>query len=141
MSRSALKFTVSKEGRTTLVRLDGPHIVDQMYIARLGEELLTALEEAEPPDLLIDLGEVETLSSSVLGKLIQLLKRARQLHGRVRLCSVQPYVRKIFRITQLDGVFEIHDTAEDALSNEQDGPPQSSDEAAQESPPTEHLPV
>ncbi len=141
MSRSALKFTLRKTGQTTLVRLDGPHIVNQMYIAKLGEELIRVLEKAEPPDLIIDLAQVQSLSSSVLGKLIQLHKHADQLGGRVRLCSLQPYVRKIFRITRLNSVFEIHDSVTDALGEEQDDQPPPSDEPLQECPPVYHLPA
>ncbi|MFP4058271.1 MAG: STAS domain-containing protein [Candidatus Brocadiia bacterium] len=109
------KFTVQKVGPTTVVHLAGPRITDQVTIAELGEELVDVLEQAEPPDLVIDLDEVELLSSSVLGKLIRLLKRTRQRGGRLRLCSIRPSILEVFEITQLNKVFEIYPDADEAL--------------------------
>ena len=76
------------------------------------------LQRAAPPFLLIDLEAVEFLSSSVLGKLIRLYKRARQAGGRVRLCSIRPSIREVFEITQLDKVFEIYPDADEALAHD-----------------------
>jgi len=109
------KFTVSKRGQTTIVKLAGPRVTDQVFINELGDELVALLEQADPPDLLIDLDEIEFLSSSVLGKLIRLLKRTRQANGRLRLCSIRPSIYEVFEITQLNKVFEIYPDADEAL--------------------------
>ena len=118
MPESQHKFAVNRVGETTLVTLIEPRITDQVYINELGDELVEVLDRATPPDLLIDLKRVEFLSSSVLGKLIRLLKRARQCDGRLRLCSIRPSIFEVFEITQLDKVFEIYSDADEAL-----GPP------------------
>ena len=111
------KLTVSKSGSTTVVHLVGPRITDQVYINELGDEMVAVLARAAPPLLLIDLEDVEFLSSAVLGKLIRLYKRARQAGGRVRLCAIRPSIREVFEITQLDKVFEIYPDADEALAN------------------------
>jgi anti-sigma B factor antagonist len=115
MAESQQKFTVSRVGNTTVVKLHGPRITDQVYVSELGDELVAVLEAADPPDLLIDLNDVEFLSSSVLGKLIRLLKRVRDKNGRLRLCSIRPSILEVFEITQLHKVFEIYPDAEEAL--------------------------
>jgi len=115
MPENEPKFTLSKVGPATMVRLAGPRITDQIYINELGDELVALIEPGAPPDLLIDLEEVEFLSSSVLGKLIRLLKRTRQAGGRLRLCSIRPSIREVFEITQLHKVFEIYPDAREAL--------------------------
>ena len=109
------KYAVSKVGQTTVVRLAGPLITDQVYINELGEELERELEQASPPDLLVDLNDVRRLSSSALGKFMRLWKRAAALNGRVRLCSVRPDVRDAFAITGFDKKFEIYPDADEAL--------------------------
>ena len=109
------KYSVRKAGSTTIVRLAGPLITDQVYIHELGEELDRELERAGPPDVLIDLNDVERLSSSALGKFMRLWNRARELGGRVRLCSVRPQVLDAFVITRFDRKFEIYPDAEEAL--------------------------
>lgn len=115
MAESQQKFTVSRIGNTTVVKLNGPRITDQVYVSELGDELVAVLDAADPPDLLIDLDDVEFLSSSVLGKLIRLLKRVREKNGRLRLCSIRPSILEVFEITQLHKVFEIYPDAEEAL--------------------------
>ena len=115
MPENEHKFATGKAGATTVVRLTGPRITDQVYINELGDELVALLEKSDPPDLLIDLEDVEFLSSSMLGKLIRLLKRTRQRKGRLRLCSIRPSIREVFEITQLHKVFEIYPDAQEAL--------------------------
>jgi len=117
MSDNAPKLAVSKTGKTTVIRLAGPSITDQVYINELGDELVAVLEKAVPPDLLVDLNDVEFLSSSVLGKLIRLLKRTRQVNGRLRLCSIRPSILDVFEITQLNKVFEIYPDAAEAMGS------------------------
>jgi anti-sigma B factor antagonist len=109
------KFTVSTVGPTTVVKLAGPRISDQLYITELGDDLVKVFEQAQPHDLLIDLNDVEFLSSMVLGKLIGLLNRARRAKGRLRLCSIRPSILDIFEITQLNKVFEIYPDANEAF--------------------------
>jgi anti-sigma B factor antagonist len=121
MTENPPKFSLSKVGQTAVVKVTGPRLTDVVYITELGDELQAVLEQARPPDLLIDLDEVEFLSSSVLGKLIRLLKRTRQLGGRLRLCSIRPSILEVFEITQLNKVFEIYPDAGEALGAQ--GPP------------------
>jgi anti-sigma B factor antagonist len=109
------KFSVHKTGQTTVLKVSGPRLTDPVYINEFGDELLDVLDQAAPADLLIDLNDVEFLSSSVLGKLIRLLKRTRQINGRLRLCSIRPSILEVFEITQLNKVFEIYPDAVEAL--------------------------
>jgi anti-sigma B factor antagonist len=115
MPEPAPKSRVSKTGQTTVVHVAGPRLTDPVYINEFGDEILDVLDQAKPPDLLIDLNDVEFLSSSVLGKLIRLLKRTRQINGRLRLCSIRPSILEVFEITQLNKVFEIYPDASEAL--------------------------
>lgn len=109
------KYSVRKEGTTTVIRLAGPLITDQVYIGELGDELEGELERAQPPDVLVDLNDVERLSSSALGKFMRLRNRAEELEGRVRLCSIRPRVLDAFVITRFNEKFEIYPDANEAL--------------------------
>jgi anti-sigma B factor antagonist len=57
--------------------------------------------------MVIDLGGVEYLASSVLGKLINLKKRLGAGGGRLSLQHVHPDLVEVFRITRLDRVFDL----------------------------------
>jgi len=114
-SASEPKYSVRDVGMTTVVRLVGPLVTDQVYINELGAELERELARAQPPDLLVDLQEVKRLSSAALGKFMRLWSRARELGGRLRLCSVRTDVRDAFRITRFDEKLEIYPDADEAL--------------------------
>ncbi len=57
--------------------------------------------------LVIDLRDVESLASPVLGKLINLKKQVNLIRGRLGLQHVHPNLVEVFRITRLDQVFDL----------------------------------
>ncbi|MBF2064402.1 MAG: STAS domain-containing protein [Calothrix sp. C42_A2020_038] len=63
----------------------------------------------------IDLADVNFMDSSGLVPLVNGLKTARQNGCRLVLCNVQTPVRLVLELTQLDSVFEIYNTYEDAI--------------------------
>ncbi|MBR8832853.1 MAG: STAS domain-containing protein [Stigonema ocellatum SAG 48.90 = DSM 106950] len=64
----------------------------------------------------IDLVEVDFMDSAGLVSLVKGLKAARQSGCRLVLCNVQPPVRLILELTQLDSVLEIFHTYEDIIT-------------------------
>ncbi|RUT06696.1 hypothetical protein DSM106972_029530 [Dulcicalothrix desertica PCC 7102] len=63
----------------------------------------------------IDLAKVNFMDSSGLVPLVNGLKAARQHGCRLVLCNVQTPVRLVLELTQLDSVFEIYNSYEDAV--------------------------
>lgn len=61
----------------------------------------------------INLAKVDFMDSSGLVSLVKGLKVARQSGCRLVICNVQPPVRLMFELTQLDSVFEIFSSYED----------------------------
>lgn len=57
--------------------------------------------------LVLDLGNVQFMSSAALAKLINLKRKAIGARGRLRLENLHPDVLEVFRIIRLDQVFEI----------------------------------
>ncbi len=70
---------------------------------------LTSLATNNQTLLIIDLKQVEFMDSSGLVALAKALKKARKSGCRLVLCNLQPPVKLIFELTQLDSVFEIFD--------------------------------
>ena len=64
---------------------------------------------------IIDLLSVSFMDSSGLISLIQGLRFAQQNGCRLIICNLQAPVRLILELTQLDSVFEIYHTYEDAM--------------------------
>ena len=69
------------------------------------------LAQPQPNHLwIIDLAQVDFMDSSGLGALVTGLSAARSRGCRLVICNLQPPIRIIFELTQLDSVFEIFET-------------------------------
>jgi anti-anti-sigma factor len=68
------------------------------------------------PSLIIDFSKVRFLDSAGLGALVAIKRQSTQSQGKLCLCGLKGQVREILTLTQLDKIFHIGDTKEDALS-------------------------
>lgn len=57
--------------------------------------------------LVLDFTGVDLISSSLLGKLILLLRRVEGGGGRLLLCELSPTVQAVFRTSNLDKLFKV----------------------------------
>lgn len=110
------EFTIEEErlegGETGIITLGGD--VDLHTAPQLRERLSRAIDDGVSM-LVVDLADVTFIDSMTLGVLLGASKRLRPRGGQLRLVVSEPSVRKIFEITLLDRVFELHDSREDAL--------------------------
>ncbi len=65
--------------------------------------------------IVIDLRGVEYLSSSGLRIFISSMRKINELDGKLVLSSITPMVRKIFKIVELEDLFQIYNNAEEAV--------------------------
>ena len=67
--------------------------------------------------LCLNFGNVQYLSSTVLGKLITLNTRVNEDNGKLVLCAIRPQILEVFKITKLTKLFDITDDETTALSH------------------------
>ncbi len=65
--------------------------------------------------LLVDFAKVRSLSSLMLGELVQLNRAVEAAGGRLALFNIGPLVREVFTVTGLDRVLLLYTDEEDAL--------------------------
>jgi anti-sigma B factor antagonist len=68
-------------------------------------------------EIVIDLSEVSFIDSTTIGILMRTRKRLAPLSGRLLLVCNDPNMVRLFEITALDRLFEIHPTREAALED------------------------
>lgn len=89
--------------------------IDAYSAPELRDHVIEALASGEVTRLVVDLTRATFLDSSALGVLVGALKRMRERHGRLDVVSPPAGVRRIFEITNLDRVLDLHDTLGAAL--------------------------
>jgi anti-sigma B factor antagonist len=83
-------------------------------------EVRRAVEEAvatNPKRLLVDLSGVSFIASDGLGVLIEARHKADADGRKIDLIHPQPHILGLLRKTQLTRLFEIYETAEEAIKN------------------------
>ncbi|HYG73771.1 MAG TPA: STAS domain-containing protein [Planctomycetota bacterium] len=91
-------------------------ILDENNINEIGRQLMDLVVKRYMIKMVIDLGEVKYLSSAVLRQFIALYKAIKAEKGDLKLCRVNPEVREVFKITQLDKMIEIKDDLDSAIN-------------------------
>lgn len=112
-----MNLTVEKrtprEGVTVLA-LRGE--VDVYTSPQVKQEILDLLNDGNVK-IVVDLSEVEYLDSTGLGVLIGGLKRARERDGDLKLICENTRILRIFEITGLTKIFDIHRQESEALES------------------------
>ncbi len=108
----SLHVEVRHDGAHSLVTVHGRAFYDTVEPLRAA---LTSLLHTERPRIVLDLSAVEICDSSGLNLLIDSHRAATAREGWLRLVGLQPMVRRVVDITNLDRLLSIHSTVDDAL--------------------------
>ncbi len=115
MVQTSRRLRLDKVDGVTVVSFADTRIVEDEVIKEVGEELYSLVEDKGHNQLLINFGHLELCSSVILGKLVNLQKRVAAVNGQLKLCGLKPDLLHIFRITNLEKVFEIYADEQTAL--------------------------
>lgn len=81
-------------------------------IERLVESLVGSCRMLR---VVVDLSGLEFINSAMMARLISLRKRVLAAKGKLVLCGLSPHVQTVFSRTRIETLFEIVDTATDAV--------------------------
>jgi anti-sigma B factor antagonist len=104
----------------------GVVVVEMTGSIRIGpncqeiEQVVEDLIRRHETRVIFDLSGVSFIDSSGIGTLVRSLTKLKKLGGTLRLTGVKGMVEGVFKLTQIDKVFEIYPTASEAS---QDLPP------------------
>lgn len=100
-----------------VLRFNDRRLFDDFTVRQVGDALAEALPAKPGGRLVLDFSNVEELSSSMIGKLLLVLRRIDATKGRLRLCELSPSVRGVFRTTNLDRLFAIDRDLRESLEH------------------------
>jgi anti-anti-sigma factor len=117
MAEMKPRVSVEYADNATVVSFVDEKILEEMDIRALQETIMSVIEQSKGINLVLDFGNVRFLSSAVLGLLIRISKRVYERDGRLRLCSINPKIYEVFKITRLTKTFDIYKDVESAIGD------------------------
>jgi len=95
---------IQEMNRVDLVEVSGR--VDSSTAADLGAKMNERINNGTL-NIVVDLSQVDYMSSGGLRELVAALKRVKKDGGDLRLCSPSPRVREVLDLAGLDTIFQI----------------------------------
>jgi len=117
MAEMKPRISVEYADNATVVSFVDEKILEEMDIRALQETIMSVIEQSKGINLVLDFGNVRFLSSAVLGLLIRISKRVYERDGRLKLCSINPKIYEVFKITRLTQTFDIYKDVESAIGD------------------------
>jgi stage II sporulation protein AA (anti-sigma F factor antagonist) len=84
-------------------------------VARVSEQLVN-LAHSSGDKVLLDFGQLQQMSSMMIGKILSISRECAEHKITLRICNLQPHIKEVFTATGLYKLLKIHETQEDALS-------------------------
>jgi anti-sigma B factor antagonist len=92
-------------GEVTAVRFTQPVVLDDAVVQSAGDDLFRLVDELGRRKILFDFGNLEFVTSAILGKFITLYRKLKMTGGRLVLCRLNRDLLDIFRVVKLDRIF------------------------------------
>ena len=111
---------IEMAGDIHVIRFQRGRIRDEREVLRALETLNQEAGAERDARLVVDLAQIEYLSSAGLGYLVGLLKKLRLGGGNLRLCGLRPSIFELFEVMRLTQIFDIESSADAAIAALQD---------------------
>src|SRR5262245_48553182 len=107
-SRSTQQLLLVEDlGKVTVVKFKRREILDVGMIEDIGDQLFQLVQE-QRRRLLLNLGNVDRLSTAMVGKFLAAHKKAQATTGQLAFCSVDPKIYEVFELLKLTDVLTIY---------------------------------
>jgi anti-sigma B factor antagonist len=116
MEQPSTHLKIKRADNVSVVEFADRKILEELSIQEIGDELDQLVEGQPGIRLLLNFRNVDHLSSAALGMLITLNKKIKEHNGALKLSDINKQIFEVFKITRLNRVFEIHDTADQAIA-------------------------
>jgi anti-sigma B factor antagonist len=115
MAEDASHLTIRKTDGVSVVEFSDRKILEELSIREIEDQLMELVASESGIKVLLNFKNVEHLSSAALGMLINLEKKVTGQSGKLALSNINPQIFEVFKITRLNKLFAIYDTAEAAI--------------------------
>jgi|GEM_PF-3320119 len=105
---------ISRYGAVAVIRLKNL-MQNQDAVGELKKRLRHLIEGTDRPRIVLDMEEVSSISSLMLGVIMALNLRIRRQRGQLRLCNLSPDIQVAFALVKIDSIIPIDSDVDDAV--------------------------
>ena len=109
-----MEIETRKEENATVVSVTGK--MDAVSAPELEKELSQLMVDGEK-GFVLDLGELDYISSAGLRVILATAKRLKEKEGKILLASLQDMVKEVFEISGFSAIIPIYESVESALNH------------------------
>lgn len=109
-----MSLQVNEKDKSLVVYLNGR--MDVHLASDIENELKKILADHSDKDIILNLDEVEYMSSSGLRVFVSLMRTLKESGRSLKLCNLSMAVKKVFEVVELMDMFDIFESEEEALA-------------------------
>lgn len=99
-----------------LVYFQDVRIIDEPVIQNLGQELIDLIKNGTEQKILLNLENVNFMSSAMIGKLILFGKKCAASKIDLRISNINPNIKEVFDLMKLEKVFKLDNDEAQAMA-------------------------
>jgi anti-anti-sigma factor len=103
------------EGNVAIVAFKSGYISDVEEISLASSQIRQYISKNHPQQIIFDFAGVKFFSSQVLGLLLEARAQLKSTNGSVVVCTLDPRLCRVFKITNLDRIFPLYPDRPSAL--------------------------
>jgi len=116
MATTTGAFGIERAGQTLVVTVQTDlRELDFRGVEAGASEIFDQLARGAVKDVVLDFRNTDYYGSTALGFFVKLWKRLKERDGRMAFCGVSAHEREILKVTNLDGLWPVYATREEAL--------------------------
>jgi anti-sigma B factor antagonist len=109
MDQPAQYIDFSEQPPITIGNIVQTDVLDGSNVLDFGGQVLEYISENSTKQLLLSFENIRYMSSAALTELLRINQAIRENDGTVRLCAMNADIQNIFKITNLEKLFVIHE--------------------------------
>ena len=114
-------LVVTEQDGVTVVDFSESVILDAYHINEVSKELFSLIDMDGRSLIVLDFAVIKMISSQTLGVLLKMKNKLDKLNGKMAISGIDPRLYRVFKITNLQSVFDFFEDRESAVKSLQNG--------------------
>ena len=107
---------IIQDGNAAVIAFKATSICNIDGINAASQQINNFVDENQPELIVFDFEAVKFFSSQVLGVLLAVRAKVEKYKGKVVISAIEPQLHRVFRITNLDKIFDFFPDSKTAVS-------------------------